>query len=150
MTAIMQDIDACVFDAYGTLFDFAAAAACYKDDLGDKERPLSDLWWARQLEYSWLRSEMREYVPFWQVIQDALEYTIATLGIQDEKLRQKLLDVYWELNAFPEVPDMLRALKAGGMKTATLTNGSARNGKWRFRKRQNYGPIGRNILRRYG
>lgn len=29
MTAIMQDIDACVFDAYGTLFDFAAAAACW-------------------------------------------------------------------------------------------------------------------------
>ena len=124
MTAIMQDIDACVFDAYGTLFDFAAAAACYKDDLGDKAKPLSDLWRARQLEYSWLRSEMREYVPFWQVIQEALDYTIATLGIQDEKLRQKLLDVYWELNAFPEVPDMLRALKAGGMKTAILTNGS--------------------------
>jgi 2-haloacid dehalogenase len=67
---------------------------------------------------------MREYVPFWQMTQDALDYTIATLGIQDEKLRQKLLDVYWELNAFPEVPDMLRALKAGGMKTAILTNGS--------------------------
>ncbi len=124
MTAIMQDIDACVFDAYGTLFDFAATAACYRDDLGDKERPLSDLWRARRTEYSWLRSKMREYVPFWQVIQDALDYTIATLGIQDEKLRQKLLDVYWELNAFPEVPDMLRALKAGGMKTAILTNGS--------------------------
>ena len=103
MTATMQDIDACVFDAYGTLFDFAAAAACYKDDLGDKEEPLSDFWRARQLEYSWLRSEMREYVPFWQVTQEALDYTIATLGIQDEQLRQKLLDVYWELNAFPEV-----------------------------------------------
>ena len=82
---------------------FAAAAACYKDDLGDKEEPLSDFWRARQLEYSWLRSEMREYVPFWHVTQDALDYTMATLGIQDEKLRQKLLDVYWELNAFPEV-----------------------------------------------
>ena len=52
MTAIMRDIDACVFDAHGTLFDFAAATACYKDDLGHKEQPLSDLWRARQLEYS--------------------------------------------------------------------------------------------------
>ena len=48
MTALMQDIDACVFDAYGTLFDFAATAACYRDDLGDKEKPLSDLWCARR------------------------------------------------------------------------------------------------------
>ena len=94
MTAIMQDIDACVFDAYGTLFDFAATAACYRDDLGDKEKPLSDLWRARRTEYSWLRSEIRECVPFWQVTQDALDYTIATLGIQDEKLRQKLLDIW--------------------------------------------------------
>ena len=94
MSAIMQDIDACVFDAYGTLFDFAATAACYRDDLGDKEKPLSDLWRARRTEYSWLRSEMREYVLFWQNIQDALGYTIATFGIQDEKLRQKLLDIW--------------------------------------------------------
>ena len=86
MTALIQDIDACVFDAFGTLFDFAATAACYRDDLGDKERPLSDLWRARQLEYSCLRREMREYQPFWQVTQEALDYTMATLGIQDEKL----------------------------------------------------------------
>ena len=92
--------------------------------MGDKEKPLSDLWRARRTEYSWLRSEMREYVLFWQNIQDALGYTIATFGIQDEKLRQKLLGVYWELNAFPEVQDMLRVLKASGMKTAILTNGS--------------------------
>ena len=98
----MPELDACVFVAYGTLFDFAAAATRYKDDLGDKEKPLSDLWRARQLEYSWLRSLMCEYVPFWQVTQDALDYTMATLGIQDEKLRQKLLDVYWELKAFPK------------------------------------------------
>ena len=52
MTALMQDIDACVFEAYGTLFDFTATAGCYRDDLGDKEKALFDLWWARQLKYS--------------------------------------------------------------------------------------------------
>ena len=92
--------------------------------MGDKEKPLSDLWRARRTEYSWLRSEMREYVLFWQNIQDALGYTIATFGIQDEKLRQKLLDINWELNEFPEVPNTLRGLKAGGMKMAILKNGS--------------------------
>jgi len=122
--ATMQNIDACVFDAYGTLFDFAAAAARYKDELGDKEKPLSDMWRVRQLEYTWLRSLMREYVEFWQVTQDALDYSMAALGIDDDGLRKKLLDVYWQLDAFPEVPDMLKTLKAGGMKTAVLTNGS--------------------------
>ncbi|MEK9753399.1 MAG: haloacid dehalogenase type II [Rhodospirillaceae bacterium] len=119
-----NDIDACVFDAYGTLFDFAAAAARHKDALGDKEKPLSDIWRVRQLEYTWLRSLMGEYVPFWQVTQDALDYAFAALGIEDADLRGKLLDVYWQLDAFPEVPDMLAKLKAGGIKTAVLTNGS--------------------------
>jgi 2-haloacid dehalogenase len=120
----MNDIDACVFDAYGTLFDFAAAAARYKDELGDKEKPLSDMWRVRQLEYTWLRSLMGEYVEFWQVTQDALDYSMSALDIEDVGLREKLLDMYWELDAFPEVPDMLKTLKAGGMKTAVLTNGS--------------------------
>ncbi|MEK9725202.1 MAG: haloacid dehalogenase type II [Rhodospirillaceae bacterium] len=124
MTATMQGIDACVFDAYGTLFDFAAAAARHKGALGDKEKPLSDMWRVRQLEYSWLRSLMGEYVPFWQVTQDALDYAMAALKIDDAELRQKLLDVYWNLDAFPEVPDMLVKLKDGGLKTAILTNGS--------------------------
>ena len=122
--ATMNDIDACVFDAYGTLFDFAAAAARYKDELGDKEKPLSDMWRVRQLEYTWLRSLMGEYVEFWQVTQDALDYSMSALDIEDVGLREKLLDMYWELDAFPDVPDMLKTLKAGGMKTAVLTNGS--------------------------
>jgi 2-haloacid dehalogenase len=124
MTLNRQDIDACVFDAYGTLFDFAAAAARHKDALGDKEKLLSDIWRVRQVEYTWLRSLMDEYVEFWQITQDALDYAMAALDIEDADLRQKLLDVYWQLDAFPEVPEMLAKLKADGLKTAILTNGS--------------------------
>ena len=124
MSLNRQDIDACVFDAYGTLFDFAAAAARHKDALGDKEKPLSDIWRVRQVEYTWLRSLMDEYVEFWQVTQDALDYAMAAMGIDDADLRQKLLDVYWQLDAFPEVPEMLAKLKVDGLKTAILTNGS--------------------------
>jgi 2-haloacid dehalogenase len=124
MPLARNDIDACVFDAYGTLFNLAAAAAHHKDALGDKEKPLSDMWRLRQIEYTWLRSLMGKYVPFWQVTQDALDYAMATLKLSDPGLRQKLLDVYWRLDAFPEVPDMLAKLKAGGLKTAVLTNGS--------------------------
>ncbi len=122
--ATMTDIEVCVFDAYGTLLDFAAASARFSDELGDKEKPLSDIWRVRQLEYTWLRSLMGEFVPFWQVTQDALDYALAALDIDDADLRRRLLDVYFTLGAFPEVPAVLKHLKAGGMKTAILSNGS--------------------------
>ena len=124
MAAKIEDIGACVFDAYGTLFDVAAAAAHCKDELGDKAEPLSALWRTRQLEYTWLRSLMQEYVEFWQVTGDGLDYALATLGIDDAALRERLMDIYMRLDAYPEVKDVLTTLKGGGLKTAILSNGS--------------------------
>ena len=124
MAAKIEDIGACVFDAYGTLFDVAAAAAQCRDALGDKADELSVLWRTRQLEYTWLRSLMQEYVEFRQVTGDGLDYAMAALGIEDDALRQRLMDIYMRLDAYPEVKDVLCALKAGGIKTAVLSNGS--------------------------
>ena len=124
MAAKIEDIGACVFDAYGTLFDVAAAAAQCRDALGDKADELAVLWRTRQLEYTWLRSLMQEYVEFWQVTGDGLDYAMAALGIEDDALRQRLMDIYMRLDAYPEVKDVLSALKAGGIKTAVLSNGS--------------------------
>ncbi|MBL6947793.1 MAG: haloacid dehalogenase type II [Rhodospirillales bacterium] len=124
MTAKIEDIDACVFDAYGTLFDVAAAAARCKDALGDKAEPLAALWRTRQLEYTWLRSLMQEYVEFWQVTGDGLDYALASLGIEDDVLRERLMDIYMVLDAYPEVKEVLTTLKNGGLKTAILSNGS--------------------------
>jgi 2-haloacid dehalogenase len=124
MAAKIEDIGACVFDAYGTLFDVAAAAAQCRDALGDKADELSAIWRTRQLEYTWLRSLMQEYVEFWQVTGDGLDYALAALGIEDDALRQRLMDIYMRLDAYPEVKDVLAALKGGGIKTAILSNGS--------------------------
>ena len=124
MAAKIEDIGACVFDAYGTLFDVNAAAAQCRDALGDKADELSALWRTRQLEYTWLRSLMQEYVEFWQVTGDGLDYALAVLGIDDDALRQRLMDIYMRLDAYPEVKDVLTSLKAGGLKTAILSNGS--------------------------
>ncbi len=124
MAAKIEDIGACVFDAYGTLFDVAAAAAQCRDALGDKADELSAIWRTRQLEYTWLRSLMQEYVEFRQVTGDGLDYAMAALGIEDDALRQRLMDIYMRLDAYPEVKDVLTALKAGGIKTAVLSNGS--------------------------
>jgi 2-haloacid dehalogenase len=119
-----EGIGACVFDAYGTLFDFNAAAARCRDALGDQTDPLSALWRTKQLQYTWLRSLMGRHVFFWQVTSDALDYAMATLGIEDAALRERLLDCYKTLDAYPEVEGMLEALRGAGMKTAILSNGS--------------------------
>jgi 2-haloacid dehalogenase len=122
---MMQNIDACVFDAYGTLFDVAAAAAHCEDELGENAAALSALWRTKQLEYTWLRSLMNEYVDFWQITSDGLDYALETLGLDgDAALRDKLLNLYMKLDCFPEVPNVLKVLNAGGLKCAILSNGS--------------------------
>jgi len=124
MTGRLENISACVFDAYGTLFDVNAAAAHCADDLGDKWQPLADVWRTKQLQYTWLRSLMKRHVDFWQLTTDALDYALDTVGVEDAALRQKLLDLYMQLDAYGEVTDVLTALKDAGLKTAILSNGS--------------------------
>ncbi|WP_328734005.1 haloacid dehalogenase type II [Falsiroseomonas selenitidurans] len=125
MSVALAGIRACVFDAYGTLFDFGSAAAGCAASLGDKAAPLTALWRDRQLQYSWLRALQGRYVPFWQVTGEALDHALAVLGLaQDAALRARLMDLYFSLGAYPEVPALLRDLRQAGYATAILSNGS--------------------------
>ncbi|WP_209940054.1 haloacid dehalogenase type II [Ruegeria sp. HKCCE4148] len=123
-------ITTCVFDAYGTLFDVAAAARQAADEPGfealkDKWPTVAGHWRLKQLQYTWLRAVANAHADFWDVTQDGLDWALDATDMQgDPRLRQRLLDLYWELQAYPEVPDMLKALKEGGMQTAILSNGS--------------------------
>jgi 2-haloacid dehalogenase len=118
------NIGACVFDAYGTLFDFNAAAARFEAELGGKAAKLSEIWRAKQLQYTWLRSLMDDYADFWTVTGEALDYALDSVDINDEEIRSKLLNAYLTLDAYPEVPEMLQTLKSAGVRTAILSNGS--------------------------
>ncbi|BAT58341.1 (S)-2-haloacid dehalogenase 4A [Variibacter gotjawalensis] len=120
----LPNIRACVFDAYGTLFDYASAAEKCRDALGDKFAAFTGAWRDRQLQYTWLRSMQGRHADFWQVTGDALDHTMETLGIDDAKLCERLMQLYLELDAFPEVPETLRRLKQAGMRTAILSNGT--------------------------
>ncbi len=122
----LHDIDACVFDAYGTLFDFNSAANAARDELGDDWQHLSDLWRLKQLQYTWLRGLAQHHADFWQVTGDALDFALATLRIERAGLRERLMQLYLELNTYPEVPTMLRELKNRGIKLAILSNGTPR------------------------
>jgi len=122
--APLEGIQACVFDAYGTLFDYSSAAARCGDVLGDKIGPLTALWREKQLQYTWLRALQNQHADFWQVTGDALDFAMETLGLSGADLRERLMNLYLTLDAFPEVPEVLARLKAAGFKTAILSNGS--------------------------
>jgi 2-haloacid dehalogenase len=124
MATPLSGIRACVFDAYGTLFDYASAAAGCRAELGDRHGPLTALWRDKQLQYTWLRALQGRHADFWQVTGDALDFALDTLGFDDPPLRARLMDLYRTLDVFPEVPAMLKRLKAAGLKTAILSNGS--------------------------
>jgi 2-haloacid dehalogenase len=113
-----------VFDAYGTLFDFNSAAERCRDVLGDKADELSGLWRSKQLQYTWLRGMMGKHRPFREVTGDALDFALQTLKVDDRALRSRLMDLYDHIQAFPEVPEVLRTLKKAGIATAILSNGS--------------------------
>ena len=122
-------VRACVFDAYGTLFDVASAARAAAAEPGGAALAevwprLSADWRAKQLGYSWLRAAAGQHADFWRLTQDALDWAMEARGLTDPALRQRLLDLYWQLGAYPEVPEMLSALKAEGFATAILSNGS--------------------------
>jgi 2-haloacid dehalogenase len=115
-------IEACVFDAYGTLFDFASAARACPGVPGEAAERLTALWRDKQVQYTWLRAAQGRHADFAQVTADALDFTLETLGL--ERLRGRLLELYLTLAAFPEVPEVLAKVRAAGLQTAILSNGT--------------------------
>ncbi len=117
-------IKACVFDAYGTLFDVHSAVARHRSRLGDKADPVSGLWRTKQLEYTWLRSLMGRHADFWQVTRDALDFAFASHDVEDPELARDLMEAYLQLDCYPEVTEALSMLKGRGFKLAILSNGT--------------------------
>ena len=113
-----------VFDAYGTLFDVHAAIARHRDAAGPDADRFSEIWRTKQLEYAWLLSAAGHYVDFWTLTERALDYAFARVPAVDTALRATLLDAYFKLDAFPDACAALKVLKAKGMQTAILSNGT--------------------------
>ena len=119
----MRNVTACVFDAYGTLFDVNSAAAKCKEKLGDKWENFANAWRTTQLEYTWLRSLMKKHKNFWQITEDSLDYAMETFNI-NKNMRKELLNLYKELSPYPEVKECLDTLKSKKIKIAILSNGT--------------------------
>ena len=123
-------INTCVFDAYGTLFDVNAAARIAANEPNQevfKEvwPSVSSIWRMKQLQYTWLRSMTETYIDFWSITQNSLDFALETHDLQNDlELKERLLALYWELQPYAEVSQMLKELKKNGIKTAILSNGS--------------------------
>jgi len=119
----IENIKACVFDAYGTLFDVNSAASKCKEKLGNRWEGFANAWRTTQLEYTWLRSLMKKHKNFWEITEDSLDHTMETFKIKKE-MRNELLDLYKKLSPYPEVKKCLEGLKARKIKIAILSNGT--------------------------
>jgi len=122
--AALEGINACVFDAYGTLFDVNSPVQKMAAELGEKASELTRLWRQKQLEYTWLRSLMGTHADFWHVTGDALDFSLEALKIDDAGLRDELMTLYLKLDAYPDVAETLKAVRAKSKRTAILSNGS--------------------------
>jgi 2-haloacid dehalogenase len=112
-----------VFDAYGTLFNVHAAILRCGQSGPDAER-MSDIWRTKQLEYTWTLTLAGHYVDFWVLTERALDYALARVPAVGKALKPKLLEAYFQLDAFPDARAALKALKAKGHRTGILSNGS--------------------------
>ena len=119
-----EGVRACVFDAYGTLFDVHGPLRKLAPEVGEKAEEISRLWRQKQLEYTWLRSLMGVHADFWHVTGDALDYALDFHGVSEPGLKDELMALYLKLEAYPEVVAALEAVRSRGKQTAILSNGS--------------------------
>ena len=113
------------FDAYGTLFDFNTVHRC-ADQLGERAGALRELWRSKQLQYFWERNMLGQYRPYEEITADALDVAMRILKIDSPGLKRRLLDLYGDLEAYPEVKAALETLKQQSCRLVIHTNATAR------------------------
>ena len=122
-----EGIEAFAFDAYGTLFDVFSVTALCEELFPGYGDPLAQRWRAKQLQYSLLRSLMGRHRDFWLVTEDALVHAARSLDLElTEQRRERLMEAYLSLAAFPDVRPGLEALRRLGVRLAILSNGEPR------------------------
>ena len=120
-------VDALVFDAYGTLFDVQSVTATVERLFPGRGAQLSQLWRAKQLEYTWLQSLMQSPMQrredFAAVTAHALDYAAEALGLSlAGAARHRVLDAYLDLSAYADAAPTLARL--GPRPRLILSNGT--------------------------
>jgi 2-haloacid dehalogenase len=129
----MQMIKAVVFDAYGTLFDVYSIGDLANTLYPGQGAAIGALWRDKQIEYTRLiamsdplgSAGSRYYQSFWDITRAALQYTLERLGLsRSDENEEALMGQYAKLRPFSENIAVLQRLKAHGVTSAILSNGS--------------------------
>jgi 2-haloacid dehalogenase len=119
-------IKAIAFDAFPIL-DPRPVFALVDQLFPARGMDLSNLWRTRQFEYTWLRTISRRYLDFWQVTDDALVFAAKALKVElTPEKHSRLMEAYFKLRCWPEVPSALRSLRKAGIRLAFLSNMTAK------------------------
>ncbi|MFA1611505.1 haloacid dehalogenase type II [Halobellus rubicundus] len=112
------------FDSYSTIVDVDAAEAALADRVDDPE-PVSKLWRARSIEYTFVANHVDAYQPFYEMNRDALQYALDAHGVDiRDSERDEILAVYHELDVFDDVRDGIERLREAGYDCYVVSNGN--------------------------
>ena len=124
MSFAPEDVTTITFDSYSTLVDVDAAEKALAERVDDPE-PVSKLWRARSLEYTFVGNHIDVYQPFYEVNRDALQYALDVHEVDiGEEERDEILAVYHELDVFDDVRDGIERLRDGGYDCYVVSNGN--------------------------
>ncbi|SEH36470.1 2-haloacid dehalogenase [Halopenitus malekzadehii] len=112
------------FDSYSTLVDVDAAESALADRVSDPE-PVSKLWRARSIEYTFVANHLDAYQPFYEMNRDALQYALDAHGVDlPREERDEILAVYHELDVFADVREGIERLREAGYDCYVVSNGN--------------------------
>lgn len=123
--SLKPKIEAVIFDAYGTLFDVYSVAALADEIFPGKGGEIAKIWRERQIDYTRIRTLCNQYIDFRAITEDALEFSCAYLKLKlANNDKNRLMEQYDHLSAFPENLGVLDELKSQGLQLGILSNGT--------------------------
>lgn len=113
-----------IFDAFGTLFKTSEIDDELQQIAKDKTENLISIWRKKQLEYSWLRNQLNQYVPFSQVTKEALDFSMRANGLKNPRIFDLLLPIYDSPSLVKGAFEGLNFLKEKNKTVCILSNGT--------------------------
>lgn len=119
-----ERVETVTFDSYSTLVDVDAAERALEERVAEPE-PVSKLWRARSLEYTFVSNHIDAYQPFYEMNRDALQYALDAHGVDlPTEERDEILAVYHELDVFDDVREGIERLREAGYGPYVVSNGN--------------------------
>jgi 2-haloacid dehalogenase len=119
-----EQVTTVTFDSYSTIVDVEAVESALAEHVEEPE-PISTMWRARSLEYTFVANQTGAYQPFYEMLRDALSASLAAHDVDltgDE--REAILDTYHNLDVFGDVYDGIERLRDGGYDCYVVSNGN--------------------------